>query len=1258
MVRQISEYKTPLNMKARTLLAAFSLWLLSMGSVSGQAPVWFPGTPAIPDVGPLDLTVNYGIDKVGVVYIVVFNYNYGGSLTSTGVKNTAIAGPVGAIVATRVIPVAAGNINQLLSEIIDVVNANRFHSVFIVAEGLPGGLQATPTRINVTTLPCPKIQIFTFFGNLGECVNLGAQGMFSSTLLAPAIPTGVLKGTQWTIDWGDGSPIWTYTSATDEDFPPVQLHPFSSTINCAYVGTWTVKNPCNEFLAGSSVFVVHGRDDPVDGGDGLLQMAETVTGDVDITYVCEGIQHDIVLQDISTWNCQAPVVPPPLNPADYDNDSPRTLQFVYGETPAGAIMNTITGNVTIGGSNTANSGNGYVGPVLGPYAPPNPGTLTDVITIPATANAGERFYVYLKDWNKCNPFVDQSLNYVDRFFIIEVIDAPPIPTVTSPVSSCFGSVTPTLSATPTMAGNTINWYSDVTLNNLLYTGNTYTHLQTAVGTYTYYATQTSGVNGCEGPAVPVVLVINPIPGTPTISRNNPDFCFDGTSSIILTADPHTPPAVSAYQWFRNGNPVGGATSSTITLSTVAQSGNYTVRTYGIAPTLCPSPISAAVTVTIGNPAVVGAGGDQSVCSTTNTVNVTGTRSGAATSTTWSTSGTGTFAAPANLNTTYTFSVADKAAGTVTLTITSNEPAGPCTAVSDNLAVTISPAATVNAGLDQTICSTTASINVTGLRGGSATSSTWSTSGTGTFGNVANLNTTYTPSLADKAAGTVNLTLTTNDPPTVCGPVNDALTLYINPAAVVGAGADQTICSTSNVALTGTRSGGATSTTWSTSGTGSFANATALITTYTPSAADISAGTVTLTITSNEPAGPCDAASDAMIVTINPAATANAGPDQSICATATATLAGSVGGGAANGSWTGGGGSYAPNANTLNAVYTPSAGERTAGTVTLILTTNDPGGPCGTATDNVTITIGAPLTGATISGSGNGCDGASSWFALTVNGGAPPYIINYTLDGAARPAVPAYTNGTHIDLGALSVNTHTVHIVSIQDACLSFVPGGSLPANYVFTIYGLPNAGGTVNNTPALCNNGTTDIVLQSTIPSSDFTWTVANAPAVTWIDAPAGGTRVNGNGTSIAQVLEHSATFPTTVTYSITPNGPLPAACPGTLITRTVIVNPTAQVNDPANQVHCAGTAVPALAFGTTRSGGVTTYSWTNSNTAIGLGAGPTPGNLPAFTATNAGTAPISATITVTPTFTNGGVSCTGPAQTVYYHCQPDCTGQ
>jgi hypothetical protein len=53
-------------------------------------------------------------------------------------------------------------------------------------------------------------------------------------------------------------------------------------------------------------------------------------------------------------------------------------------------------------------------------------------------------------------------------------------------------------------------------------------------------------------------------------------------------------------------------------------------------------------------------------------------------------------------------------------------------------------------------------------------------------------------------------------------------------------------------------------------------------------------------------------------------------------------------------------------------------------------------------------------------------------------------------------------------------------------------------------------------------------------------------------------------------------------------------------------------------------------------------YSWTNTNPAIGLAASGT-GNL-SFTATNPATggAPITATITVTPSYTNNGVTCVG----------------
>ena len=99
--------------------------------------------------------------------------------------------------------------------------------------------------------------------------------------------------------------------------------------------------------------------------------------------------------------------------------------------------------------------------------------------------------------------------------------------------------------------------------------------------------------------------------------------------------------------------------------------------------------------------------------------------------------------------------------------------------------------------------------------------------------------------------------------------------------------------------------------------------------------------------------------------INPIPTVDAGPDQTVCnASPAVTLAGTKGGGASSATWSGGAGTYNPNNATLNAIYTPSAGEITAGTATLTLTTDDPAGPCGAVSDQMVITINktAAITG--------------------------------------------------------------------------------------------------------------------------------------------------------------------------------------------------------------------------------------------------------------------------------------------------------
>ena len=144
---------------------------------------------------------------------------------------------------------------------------------------------------------------------------------------------------------------------------------------------------------------------------------------------------------------------------------------------------------------------------------------------------------------------------------------------------------------------------------------------------------------------------------------------------------------------------------------------------------------------------------------------------------------------------------------------------------------------------------------------------------------------------------------------------------------------------------------------------------------------------------------------------------------------------------------------------------------------------------------------------------------------------------------------------------------------------------------------------------------------------------------------PGIGLPASGIGNIAAFAAVNNGTSPVTATITVTPtftNNTV--GCTGPAESFTITVNPTAQVTDPGDQAVCNNTATTAVNFVTTRTGGATTYAWTNSNTGIGLPASGV-GNIPSFTAVNAGNSPVLAIISVTPTFTNNSVACTGPAE-------------
>ena len=184
--------------------------------------------------------------------------------------------------------------------------------------------------------------------------------------------------------------------------------------------------------------------------------------------------------------------------------------------------------------------------------------------------------------------------------------------------------------------------------------------------------------------------------------------------------------------------------------------------------------------------------------------------------------------------------------------------------------------------------------------------------------------------------------------------------------------------------------------------------------------------------------------DSVNVTVRPAATVNAGASQTICQGSSVTLSGAVGGSATSGTWSGGLGTYAPNNNTLNCVYTPTSSEITSGFVILSLTTDDPIGPCPPSMSQVTITF-IPL----------------------------PYYVNFTM-------VPDSTNGLNYFAFNSTLGSGLTYTWSFGDGVSSALQSPShlfsSAGTYTVTLW-VANATGcvssvshtiTVNATPATC----------------------------------------------------------------------------------------------------------------------------------------------------------------------------------------------
>lgn len=353
---------------------------------------------------------------------------------------------------------------------------------------------------------------------------------------------------------------------------------------------------------------------------------------------------------------------------------------------------------------------------------------------------------------------------------------------------------------------------------------------------------------------------------------------------------------------------------------------------------------------------------------------------------------------------------------------------------------------------------------------------------------------------------------------------------------------------------------------------------------------IAAGTSTITYTN---ASGCSAN---QVITVNPNPTVNAVSSQTICFENTFAAVNFTGSSGATFNWT----------NNTTAIGLGSSG---VGNIPSFTGTNS-----GNTTLTSTVTV-TPIL--------NGCSGTPKTFDLTVypNPTVSGYSTQTYCNNTAVSATTLFSNvaastiywsnsNTAIGLGANGTGnvpaytatntlendiTATISTYAVANGCT----GPTAP--YTTTVKGTPIVNAISNQT--ICLGNTFSAVNFTGTSGATYSW--LNSDATIGLTSSGVGNIAPFNGTN-------ATNNPLTSTVTVTP---VLNSCMGTSKTFNFIVNPQVNITSGlANQYFCNGNTTSLSNYTSNVVGA--TYTWSNSNTAIGLAANGT-GNLPSFTASN-----------------------------------------
>jgi gliding motility-associated-like protein len=523
----------------------------------------------------------------------------------------------------------------------------------------------------------------------------------------------------------------------------------------------------------------------------------------------------------------------------------------------------------------------------------------------------------------------------------------PAPTITpNPVTICADNAVANLDGSVTVATGGTWSGGNGTFNNISGLKATYTPTPTEIAAGTVELTFTSTNNSnCKPVSSNLDVTINQIP---QIDAGADQTLCGNITAVDLKASIERATGV-AWSVIKGNGTITNATSLSATYNPTNQDrldGVVTIKATSTGNGFCKA-VEDSLKITFTVVPSVNAGNNQTVCTNDLPVQLDGSGSTAI----WS-GGSGTFLPNANdPKATYT-PAASEYGSSVTLTLTTI-PSGACPTVSDQVVITIPNGPVANAGADIQICGNDATLNLNGTVS-NATGGNWTHNGSGTIDNIASLNTVYNITNADRAKGSIQFVLSTTGN-VDCSLDTDTMLVTLTPSIKVNAGSDQTICSDAGtIQLAGTMEN-AEGIIWTSNGSGTFSDDTALDAVYTLSTTDRSASTISFTLTTTGN-GICPAKVSSVEYTLTPAPTVNAGNDITICGDSsyvnlagTYTIAGGV-------SWsTTGTGSFSPVNSTEATSYYPSADDKAAGLVSLVLTTTD-NGTCNPVRDTLKLTI--------------------------------------------------------------------------------------------------------------------------------------------------------------------------------------------------------------------------------------------------------------------------------------------------------------